>query len=257
MNDEVTPEIQDVEDIGVAIREGRPVRQARSYRIQVAYESLSFRPITIQDPVPLGRQILAAAGMDPPIEYSLFAILTTGDFEDVRLEETFDLRGKGVERFVAFRSDRIYRLTLDDHEVRWGKPTISGADLYTLANVSGDQVIFLDVRGGQDRLIEPGDTVDLTGAGVERFFTAPRPVPTFEIIVNSRPRTVTGSTVTFEQVVQMAFPGEHDPNVDFDVTYNKAASTPPAGETRAGGLNSSQEWDRFQCHTNCSIVIQI
>jgi hypothetical protein len=185
--------------------------------------------------MPLGRQILAAAGIDPPIEHSLFAILSAGDFEDVRLDETFDLRGKGVERFVAFRSDRIYRLILTDHEVRWGKPVISGADLYALANVPGDQAIFLDVRGGQDRLIEPGDTVDLTGAGVERFFTASRPVATFEIIVNARPRTVTGSTVTFEQVVQLAFPGEHDPNVDFDVTYHKAASTPPAGQLGRGG----------------------
>jgi hypothetical protein len=235
MHNEATPVTEDLEDIGAAVREGRPVRQARSYRIQLAYDCLSFRPVTIQDPMPLGRQILAAAGIDPPIEHSLFAILPSGDFEDVRLDETFDLRGKGVERFVAFRSDRIYRLTLNDHEVRWGKSVISGADLYALANVASDQAIFLDVRGGQDRLIEPEDAVDLTEVGVERFFTAPRPVPTFEIIVNARPRTVTGSTVTFEQVVQLAFPGEHDPNVDFDVTYHKAASTPPAGQLGRGG----------------------
>ncbi len=63
-------------------------------------------------------------------------------------------------------------------------------------------------------------------------------MPTFEIIVNARPRTVTGSTVTFEQVVQLAFPGAHDPNVVFDVTFHKAASTPPAGQLGPGGTTT-------------------
>jgi len=206
-----------------------------SYRIAVSDDAIHFRPVDVADPVPLGRQILSAARYEPPEEYSLFAILPAGDFEDVRLDETVDLRGRGVERFVAFRSDRVYRLTLNGHEVRWGRSAIGGAVLYALAKVSGDEAVFLDVRGGQDRLVEPGDTVDLTDGGVERFFTAPRPATTYEIIVNARPRTVTGSTVTFEQVVQLAYPGAQDPNVAFDVTYHKAASTPPAGQLGPGG----------------------
>jgi hypothetical protein len=54
--------------------------------------------------MPLGRQILAAAGVDVRCEHSLFAILPSGDFEDIRLDEPFDLRGRGVEQFVAFRT---------------------------------------------------------------------------------------------------------------------------------------------------------
>jgi hypothetical protein len=161
----------DIEDIGAAVSEGRPVRPARLYRIKLSDESLNFRTLDIPNAVPLGRQILAAAGYEPPDEYSLFAILPTGDFEDIRLDETFDLRVKGAERFVAFRSDREYRLTLNGHEVRWGKPAISGAALYALANVSDDQVVFLDTHGGENRLVQPGDLVDLTAPGVERFYT--------------------------------------------------------------------------------------
>jgi Multiubiquitin len=233
MND--TPPI-DTEALGAA-REAPP-HAPRPYQVAVSDDAIHFRTIDIPDPVPLGRQLLSAAGHEPPDEFSLFAILPSGDFEDVRLDETFDLRGKGAERFVAFRSDRIYRLTLNGHELRWGQPAISGAALYALAKVTGDEAVFLDVRGGRDRLIEAGDTVDLTDVGVERFFTAPRPPRTFEIIVNARPRTVTGSTVTFEQVVQMAFPGQHDPNTVFDVTFHKAASTPPAGQLGPGGTTT-------------------
>ena len=41
--------------------------------------------------------------------------------------------------------------------------------------------------------------------------------------------------VTFEQIVQLAFPGSHDANVIFSMTYRHAASKPHAGELAAGG----------------------
>lgn len=213
-----------------------PRPKNRSFRIVVSNESLEFQSFTIDDPVPLGRQVLSEAGYQPLHEYSLYAILPSGDFEDVRLDEPFDLRGKEVERFVAFRSDRSFRFTLNDREIRWGFPTISGAALYSLANALDEDAIFLDVRGGQDRLIEPCDTVELATAGVERFYTAARPPQDYEIVVNGRARTVTGNVVPFSQVVQLAFPGDHESNVVFEATYQKAASAPPAGQL---GPNSS------------------
>jgi hypothetical protein len=85
-------------------------------------------------------------------------------------------------------------------------------------------------------VIEHGDLIDLTAPGIERFITAPRPAPTIEIIVNSRPRVVTGRQVTFEQIAQLAFPGQHAPNVVFSMTYRHAASKPHAGELGAGGI---------------------
>lgn len=95
--------------------------------------------------------------------------------------------------------------------------------------------MWLSVRGGEDRLIEDAEFVDLQAPGVERIFTAPRSQNEFEIIVNARPKTVKGPEVTFEQVVQLAFPGSHKPTVVFSITYSKAASVPPTGELGAGG----------------------
>jgi hypothetical protein len=100
----------DVEDVGHAIREGRPVREARAYRIEVSNETLLFQFVVLTDPVPLGRQILSAAGGDPVDSYSLFAILPSGDFEDIRLDESYDLRARGAERFVMFQTDREFKL---------------------------------------------------------------------------------------------------------------------------------------------------
>ncbi|WP_292520349.1 multiubiquitin domain-containing protein [Mesorhizobium sp.] len=182
--------------------------------------------------MPLGRQLLEAAALDPQDGYSLFAVLPSGDFEDVRLDEPFDLREHGTERFVAFLTDRDFKLTLNDDELRWGKPVISGAVLYGLAKPGDGDGVFLEVPGGEDRLIELGELIDLAEPGIERFITARL---TFEIIVNSRPRRVNARTVTFEQIVQLAFPGQHEPNVVFSMTYRHAASIPHAGELGAGG----------------------
>ncbi len=227
-----TEETLDYDDLGDALREGRALRPARGYRFLLAQGDLNFQSRQVSDPVPLGRQLLEAAALDPREGYSLVAILPSGDFEDVRLDEPFDLRERGAERFVAFLTDRDFKLTLNDDELRWGKPVMSGTVLYGLAKPGNGEGVFLEVPGGEDRLIEPGELIDLTQPGIERFITARK---TFEIIVNSRPRTVNARTVTFEQIVQLAFPGQHEPNVVFSMTYRHAASTPHAGELGAGG----------------------
>ncbi|WFU24976.1 multiubiquitin domain-containing protein [Bradyrhizobium sp. CB1717] len=55
------------------------------------------------------------------------------------------------------------------------------------------------------------------------------------IIVNARKRIVKGDEVSFEEIVQLAFPGSHDPNVAFSMTFRHAASEPHAGELGPGG----------------------
>jgi len=227
-----TEELLDYDDLGDALREGRALRPARGYRFLLAQGDLNFQSRLVSDPVPLGRQLLEAAALDPGDGYSLVAILPSGDFEDVRLNEPFNLRERGAERFIAFQTDRDFKLTLNDDELRWGKPVISGTILYGLAKPDDGEAVFLEVPGGEDRLVEHGELIDLTQPGIERFITARL---TFEIIVNSRPRTVSARTVTFEQIVQLAFPGQHEPNVVFSMTYRHAASTPHAGELGAGG----------------------
>ena len=225
----------DVEDISMAGREGRAVQPARSYQIEIGDEHLQFRKYALDDPVPLGRQILTVAGYDATPDCSVFAILKTGDFEDIRLDEAVDLRERGIERFVIFHTDREFKLTVKGDLVQWGKPVISGAILYKLANIAEDEALYLDVPGGEDRLIEEMELIDLSAPGVERFIAAPRQPTTFEITVNARPRIVLSREVTFEQVVQLVFPGTHEPNVCFSMTYCHAASVPHAGELGPGG----------------------
>jgi hypothetical protein len=224
------------DDLGEALREDRPLRPARGYRIRYAQGDLNFRELIVADPVPLGRQILTSAGVDPGDGYSLFAILPTGDFEDVRLDEPFDLRVKGAERFIGFLTDRDFKLTLRDHQLEWGKPILSGTILYALAKPGEGEAVFLEVRGGQDRLIQPSDLIDLTAPGIERFIVAPKPALKYEITINGRAYIVNEARVTFEQIVKLAFPEPPGPNIEFSMTYRHAESKPHAGDLGPGGV---------------------
>lgn len=226
----------DFDDVGLALRESRPLKAAQGYLIRFALDGVDFRPVTVPDPIPTGRQILSAAGLNDQGDFTLCAILASGDFEGVSLDEEFDLHGRGAERFIAFHTDRDFKLMLDGRQLIWGMPVIKGGALYALSGIEANQAVYLEVRGGADRLIEPDDSVDLTELGVEHFITALRPVKGYVIVVNSRDESVPDKHVTFEQVVQLAFPGAPvEPNVRYSMTYRHVASKPHAGELAEGG----------------------
>jgi hypothetical protein len=138
----------DVDDLEAAIREGRGLHPARAYRIKVADETLNFRPIEVIDPMPLGRQILEAAGGHSIDEFSVFALMPDGDFEDVRLDELFDLRGRGTEKFIIFRTDRLFKFTIDNRQMEWGKPLISGLIVRRLAAVGPEYALCISKCAG-------------------------------------------------------------------------------------------------------------
>ncbi|MGB8810417.1 MAG: multiubiquitin domain-containing protein, partial [Acinetobacter calcoaceticus] len=59
----------------------------------------------------------------------------------------------------------------------------------------------------------------------------------YTIVVNSREETVTNPVVTFEQIVQLAFPNAPcESNTIYSMTYRNAASRPHAGELAEGGV---------------------
>ncbi|EOD4265772.1 multiubiquitin domain-containing protein [Acinetobacter baumannii] len=233
----MNPIQENFDDVGEAIRENRPLRTAQLFRIQVAVDNVDFQQVYISDPMPTGRQILTAIGLDDREEVTLYAILPNGDFEDIRLNETYDLRGREIERFIIFKTDREFKLTLDGRELKWGKPTIEAHSLYVLSGIGPDQAIFFEVRGGTDRLLEADEILDLTNSGVEHFITAKRPIRDYTIVVNSREETVINPVVTFEQIVQLAFPNAPcESNTIYSMTYRNAASRPHAGELAEGGV---------------------
>ena len=126
----------DIEDIQESVRTGRTVRPHGPYRVQIGNAKLEFHPAVIEDPVPTGSQILEAADARPADQHLVFQVLQNGLLEELRPDETTDLRAKGVEKFLVFRSDRSFRFELDGRIFEWGATLISGMTLKKLAGAS-------------------------------------------------------------------------------------------------------------------------
>jgi len=128
---------------------------------------------TILDPVPTGRQILVAAGKSPIEEHLLYQLLPGNLLEDISLEETTDVRGDGKERFISFLSDRSFRFELDGQRQDWGMSRITETTLRKLAGADNKSKfrVWLERRGQEDLKLEVGQWVDLSEAGIERFYT--------------------------------------------------------------------------------------
>ncbi len=100
-------------------------------------------------------------------------MLADGLLEEIRLEEAIDLR-EGVEKLLAFRTDRIFRFLIDGHDYQWGGPFITGATVLNLAKADGDtHGIWLRDADGGERQIGLAELVDLSQPGVETFVARP------------------------------------------------------------------------------------
>lgn len=147
-----------VEDAGASTRR----------TIEVADQTLTYRQVHIEDLTPTGTQLAIAAGFKSIDGVSVLQVLASGDLEDVRPNETVDLR-REEGRFVIVESDRAYRLTVDGQRFDWPCRIVSGGLLRKLGQVPADKAIYYERQDQPDRLLGGQDLVDLDAEGVETF----------------------------------------------------------------------------------------
>ncbi|BBJ57555.1 multiubiquitin domain-containing protein [Enterobacter hormaechei] len=213
------------EDVNAAVSDGRQVRDHGPYQILIGNDALQFRPVVIEDPVPTGEQILKAGDLQPVDDYLLYQYLKSGLLELLNPAETTDLRSAGVEKFLAFKSDRSFRFFINNQAQDWGGPCISGLTLKKLANANVEHNdVYLVVVGGEDELIKDRDLFDLTRPGVEHFATAEINIT---IYVNTVPKVVHVHYLSYWDVVRLEFPEAcSGPNSQYTVTYSRGHGDP-------------------------------
>lgn len=165
------PPDSEIDDLAEAVRQGRPLHAGAPFRVMVADTSLEFEQKVLRDPKPNGRQFVELVDGHPVDQFIVIAILPNGDFEDIRLDEPYDLRGQGAERVLVVRSDRTYRFKIDDRDLEWPQPCISGFVLKKIAGLAPNYNLWLDVPGGHDRKIADSDIINLDEPGIERFIS--------------------------------------------------------------------------------------
>jgi len=123
------------------------------------------------DPVLTGRQLLELAARTPVEEHVVLELGERRQLEDIDLEESVDLREPGRERFVTFRSDRLFNFVLDGQRQPWGSDSISELVLRRLAGIGDNGHVWLERSDEPDLRLSRGQEVPLDPAGVETFYT--------------------------------------------------------------------------------------
>lgn len=185
-----------------------------------------------RDQIEDGRDLLQAAGFDPASDHVLIQLTRPGS-KSIGLDEDVDLGEAGREEFRAFRSDRTYNFVGDERGYEWGAASISETDLRDVMGTQPNEVLILERENEPDREIEPGSRVDLNAGGTERIRSERR---RYRIIVNAREETVNDDTVSYAQLVALAFqPVPTGPDVLFTITYSKGPKENPKGTLPEGG----------------------
>jgi hypothetical protein len=118
-----------------------------------------------------GRDVLRIADKRPEDDYIIYWLNKDNVLQDLALDREVHLQHDGIERFLAFDSDRSFRFEVDGKREDWGAPTITEETLRKLAGVGFEYRVWLDQQDVPDRLIGRGEFVDLNAPGIEKFYT--------------------------------------------------------------------------------------
>ncbi|HEY8659011.1 MAG TPA: multiubiquitin domain-containing protein [Hanamia sp.] len=180
-----------------------------------------------------GKEVKLLGGL--PADSELF--LTVSEpwkDEPIENEEEVDLARPGIEGFYVKKK---LEFIINGKSFETDRQYILESEIRRLGYISEDFDIFLSIHGPyEDELIKENERVDLARPGVEHFYSKEKPVE-FIIIVNTRDKDWKEKTISFEQVVVLAY-GSYDPNPNkgYTVTYCRGHEPKPEGTMIKGSV---------------------
>ena len=129
----------------------------------------------------------------------------------------------------------VLELTINGNRYHWHQQYITGAEIRKLGNISPDDEIFLAIKKPwEDEPITDDIQVNLARPEIEHFYSKDKHFKV-ELIVNLREKLWTEKTITFEQVVVLAY-GSYDNNQGkiYTITYDRGPHENPEGSMVEG-----------------------
>ncbi|WP_281296957.1 multiubiquitin domain-containing protein [Flavobacterium limnophilum] len=178
-----------------------------------------------------GKQLKELRGL--PLDCELFLDIIEPWKDDAILnDEVVDLARTGIEQFYIKQK---LKYSVDGKNFETDKQYIKGSQIRRQGNIPDDYQIFLDNnQPWEDDLIEDNEIVDLARPGKEKFYSK-KEVTKFIIIVNGREKQWCEKTISFRQIVELAFGNfQENPNTVYTVTYAKGPHQNPEGSMVKG-----------------------
>lgn len=116
----------------------------------------------------------------------------------------------------------VFHFTLNEKRYEWHQEYITGAELRKLGNIPADDEILLAIKKPwKDEPVPNDKQVNLARPEVEHFYSKDKHFKVV-LIVNLEVKPWTEKTITFEQVIELAY-GSYDNNENkgYTVTYDR------------------------------------
>jgi hypothetical protein len=197
------------------IKNGAPNTQKDKVPLKFVIEGKEYETF---DQYKTGAELKQLAGI--PLDTELFLSISN-PYQDELIENDKSVNLARPETEYFFVKKKLH-FTINQVPFTWYRQYIIGAEIRELGKISPNEDIYLDIKEGwEDDLILDNEVVDLARPGVEHFISKPKSKE-FKIIVNAREKVWKEPTISFEQVVVLAY-GSYDnnPNKGYTVTFSK------------------------------------
>jgi hypothetical protein len=136
------------------------------------------------------------------------------------------------------QNNKEYHLKVDGKNYEWHQQNIKGAEIRQIGHISTDYQIFLTIHSQEDQLIRDEDIVDLTKPGIEKFYSKKHEDQRgFKIIVNGREKHWGDKTISYEQVVKLAFENYvENADIVYTVDFTDGPHQNPSGSMVKGDI---------------------
>lgn len=195
--------------------------------------SVEDKPYETEQQYLTGFEIKRIAGL-PKSSELLLTVREPWKDEPIADDVKVDLARPGIEGFYIKKK---LEFVINGKRYNSDKQYLTGADIRKIANIGAEDEIFLSIVGPyEDELIRNEDRVNLARPGIEKFYSKEKSRD-FKIIVNASVKDWDQKTISFEQVVVLAF-GSYDnnPNKGYTVTYSRGKDPKPEGTMIKGSV---------------------
>lgn len=126
------------------------------------------------------------------------------------------------------------RIHIDETPYESPNPT-TGEALYRLGHVKPGDELFREVKGDHEYPVIPDEPEPIHLREDEHFHSGPPKSKKFTIIVNGQKKVVTTRTVSFNEIVKLAFPTPpQGANILYTVSYEDGPRVNPQGSMKEG-----------------------
>lgn len=186
-----------------------------------------------------GKEVLEIASLLPVEDYELLIKVNEKGFEPVQLDEKIDLKGAGIEGFFAKPYKKL-KIKVDDKQYEVEECFMTPIEIMEVAGVNPDRFYLIEIRKGNVEVSYKDDVEHKIAVTKNSCFVSCEIDEVIKcVIVNSKPKDWSKITISFEEVVILAYGKiSTDPNVIYTVNYINGVPSKPEGSMLKGDIIS-------------------